>query len=161
LPHYPRLITMLRLEPGRLNAACEIFLTDLEASTLRACDFPTAAPGWWKVQLPRSVVQSHGLPACLAEGHTPPHTVPDVLLIREPAPVEAAGSPPPQSTPISTRRSYRDLGPAPETARLRCWLVNNAPQTSGGSCTPSSHGQRIVSRSDPSSSGYIGWERDG
>src|SRR5947199_5956880 len=98
MPYYPTLITWLRVAPQRLNAAGELFLTAAEAEVLRTCDFPTAAPGIWKVPpFPAWLVRSHGLPSHLADAPLPSQldtraapTVATVASDRDPSPI--AGS---------------------------------------------------------------------
>jgi hypothetical protein len=41
MPHYPRLISMLRVAPHRVTAGEELKLMPTEAHMLRACDFVT------------------------------------------------------------------------------------------------------------------------
>src|SRR5437870_3980762 len=71
MPYYPHLIEWLSAAPHRVNAAGEMQLSAAEAAVLRACEFPTAAPGLWKIPpLPRDLVRAYLLPPQLAEGHT-------------------------------------------------------------------------------------------
>jgi hypothetical protein len=63
------------MAPHRVNTAGEIDLTFAEADVLRACDFPTAAPGRWGGNAPStrgpgvaSATLDHGAPDVVARG---------------------------------------------------------------------------------------------
>ena len=48
MPYFPRLIELLLAAPQRARDGM-IQLTPAEAAMLRACEFPTAAAGWWPI----------------------------------------------------------------------------------------------------------------
>jgi hypothetical protein len=115
MPYYPHLIAMLRASPLRLNIAAEVNLNVHEAELLRACGFPTAVAGGWKIPpLPAYVVRLYGLPPYLAA--------------EEKVEVPLTG---PTSTPVdhtTPKRTYRtpfNFSTA-RVEQLRPWLLHAA-----------------------------------
>ena len=76
MPHYLGLIRFLVAAPHRVNSAGEMLLTTAEAAFLRACEFPSAAAGPWKIPLlPIALIRAYGLPPTLAAVSEAPPTV--------------------------------------------------------------------------------------
>jgi hypothetical protein len=114
MPHHPELIRLLVAAAATRNGVSahgEMYLTEAQAYHLRACEFRTAAAGWWKAPpLPPDLVRAYALPAHLANGWSPPR------------PTSVAALPAPPATAPNLSRYRR----APPFVRLQAWLTHSA-----------------------------------
>jgi hypothetical protein len=110
MPYYQHLIQLITRAPHRVNAAGEIELTHATAELFRACGFPDAKPGWWRIP------------------PIPAHAAPDWLFRVLPQLTLAVPSVPPPVTlaPVTPVPPPVEVTPA---NRLR-WRLQDALRTS-------------------------------
>jgi hypothetical protein len=127
MPYYGWLVPFLVAAPHRVNAAGEIDLSVAEAFCLRYSDFPTAAPGLWRVPpLPPQLVSHIPHLTRFAENRPQAVAVPEPVTV-SPRP---ASSPSPKipASPAGTSGLFS----APSrfevstVARVRYWLTRHA-----------------------------------